>query len=368
MGMTQPIAGSWKNSELKIVSFELEPPQRRYLDYFMEGVSRSFAVVVSFLELPLRDYVAAAYLICRVIDNIEDCQQPSDWKAVRFKEISQLLSKPDQATSILKIWERENWPGLDTNQTRLMGVEEGQMLWQIYALIPEASRSSIQRWAQVMANGMHRLEDPLVSPDWSSKENIRLLRRHQDYNEYCYIVAGTVGHMVTELVAQHYGFSESVVTELNASAESCGRGLQKTNILKDFAEDLGRGICYLPEEWLVEAGYAPFFLKGAPGIWKKKIIDDVMGELQGSIGYILALPYPAVGYRMASLLCLLPAMQTVSLAAQLQDRLFTPEHHVKISRQVMAECITDAQSLLHDNDGILAYASSIQEMIDACFD
>ncbi len=39
--------------------------------------------------------------------------------------------------------------------------------------------------------------------------------RQQDYNEYCYIVAGTVGHMVTELVAQHYGFSESVVNELN---------------------------------------------------------------------------------------------------------------------------------------------------------
>jgi len=40
MGMTQPIAGSRKNLELKSVSFELEPPQRRYLDYFMEGVYR----------------------------------------------------------------------------------------------------------------------------------------------------------------------------------------------------------------------------------------------------------------------------------------------------------------------------------------
>jgi len=174
--------------------------------------------------------------------------------------------------------------------------------------------------------------------------------------------------MVTELVAQHYGFSENVVNELNAWAESCGRGLQKTNILKDFAEDLGREICYLPEEWLTEAGYAPLFLNGAPEIWKKKVIDDVMGELQNSIGYILALPYPAEGYRMASLLCLLPAMQTVLLAAQLQDRLFTPEHHVKISRQVMEECITDAHGLLHDNAGILAYASAIQEMIGACFD
>jgi len=218
-----------------------------------------------------------------------------------------------------------------------------------------------------MANGMDRLENPQISPDWSRRKKIRLLSREKDYNEYCFIVAGTVGYMLTELVTQHYGFSESVVKELEPWAESCGRGLQKTNILKDFAEDLGRGICYLPEEWLREARFTPLHLEGAPGIWKKKVIDDVMSELRSSMEYILALPYPAEGYRMTSLMSLLSAMQTILLAAQLQDKLFTPDHHVKISRQAMAECVMDARSLLHNNTGILAYERAIQKAIDAQF-
>jgi farnesyl-diphosphate farnesyltransferase len=173
--------------------------------------------------------------------------------------------------------------------------------------------------------------------------------------------------MLTELVTQHYGFSDSLARTLSGRAETCGRGLQKTNILKDFAEDLERGICYLPEEWLKDAGYAPLCLEGASPAWKMKVIDDVMSELHNSINYILALPYSAEGYRMASLLSLLPAMQTIFLAAQLQDKLFTPEHHVKISRQVMAKCVTDARSLLHNNDSILTYDCAIQKAIDACF-
>lgn len=348
--------------------FELDMAQRAYLEAFMGGVSRSFAMVVPFLETPLQDYVSTAYLICRVIDNIEDCSQPPEWKTARFQEISFLLVEPAQAFPILKTWEQENWPGLGTDQARLMSLKDGQMLWKIYAMIPDVSRSSIRYWAQAMANGMDRLENPQIPPDWSRREKIRLLSREKDYNEYCFIVAGTVGYMITELVAQHYGFTESVVKALEPWAESCGRGLQKTNILKDFAEDLSRGVCYLPEEWLEEARYAPLSLEGAPGTWKKKIIDNVMGELHSSIEYILALPYSAEGYRMASLLSLLPALQTIYLAAQLQDKLFTSEHHVKISRQVMADCIRDAHRFRQDNNSVLEYARTIQKAIEAQFE
>jgi farnesyl-diphosphate farnesyltransferase len=348
--------------------FELDPVQRKYLKNHMEGVSRSFALVVPFLEAPLREYVSTAYLICRVIDNIEDCHQPFDWKTARFQEISCLLAEPTQAFSILSSWGHEHWPGLDKNQASLMSEKDGQMLWKIFAMIPADSRSSIRHWAQVMADGMDRLGDSHASPAWSRQKNIRLLCREKDYNEYCYIVAGTVGYMLTELVTQHYEFSDSVVKALEPRAESCGRGLQKTNILKDFAEDLGRGVCYLPEEWLKEIHFSALSLEGAPGHWKKKVIDDVMAELHSSIDFVLALPYQAEGFRMASLLSMLPAMQTIYLAAQLQAQLFTPEHHVKISRQVMADCIRDAHRLQQNNDGILEYAYAIQQAIDSQFE
>ena len=50
--------------------------QSDYLAARMNEVSRSFALVVPSLEEPLDHYMATAYLLCRVADNIEDCGQP----------------------------------------------------------------------------------------------------------------------------------------------------------------------------------------------------------------------------------------------------------------------------------------------------
>jgi hypothetical protein len=90
------------------------------------------------------------------------------------------------------------------------------------------------------------------------------------------------------------------------------------------------------------------------------VLGNVMDELEESVDYVLALPYNAAGYRMASLLCLLPAYQTLLLAAQRQEELFTPDHHVKISRDTMSQCLLDARSMLVDNDAILRYSREIK--------
>ena len=50
--------------------------------------------------------------------------------------------------------------------------------------------------------------------------------------------AGTVGHLATELVILQYQLSDDVAQRSAHAAEACGRALQKTNIVKDFAEDL----------------------------------------------------------------------------------------------------------------------------------
>ncbi|RPI85426.1 MAG: hypothetical protein EHM41_10980, partial [Chloroflexi bacterium] len=182
----------------------------------------------------------------------------------------------------------------------------------------------------------------------------------QDYNRYCYIVAGTVGNLATELVILHYRLSESVAKDLFANCEACGRGLQKTNILKDFREDLTRGICYLPDEWLSEVGYSPLYLEGAIKNWNRKVLDDMLAELRDATDYTLSLPYEAAGYRMSSLLCLLPALQTILLAAQNQGQLFTARHPSKISRQTFLECIMDAEKLVKNNEAILDYFQQLE--------
>jgi len=348
-------------------TLELTPQQREYLDVFMNKVSRSFAFVVPCLEEPLSQFTGAAYLICRVADNIEDCEESLAWKKERFAEFTQLLSEPWLAPQILSIWDREPWPGLTPEERQLMGLPDGLTLWEIYALIPDESRTIIGRWASVMAGGMLQIEDPQEAPWLVNRDGVHMLANETDYNRYCYFVAGTVGHMVTELVVHHYQLADGVADGLLANCEAFGRGLQKTNIVKDFAEDLGRGMCYLPDEWLRESDYTPLALTGAPVLWRRKVVKDVMDELGRATDYVSTLPYEAAGFRQASLLCLLPAYQTILLAVREQEKLFTAEHRVKISRQTLAQCMQDAQSMIADNDALLQYRREVDSAIATAF-
>ena len=87
-----------------------------------------------------------------------------------------------------------------------------------------------------MAQGMSQLGDPDQRPFFVTRQGIEVIATATDYDHYCYYVAGTVGHLATELVIRHYELTEDIARQLRPHAESCGRSLQKTNIVKDFAE------------------------------------------------------------------------------------------------------------------------------------
>lgn len=350
-----------------VVTFTISDEQEAYLGEWMQKVSRSFALVVPFVEAPLTHYLATAYLLCRVADNIEDCAQPVAWKRSRFAEMEALLDDPDGAAKTLALWDQLDWPGLTDDEQAIMQAQYGAPLWAIYANIPHPSRMNIRQWVREMAEGMAGLEDAERRPYFAERNGVQVLRDQVDYDAYCYIVAGTVGRMSTELVIEHYGVDADAAERLRATAEACGRGLQKTNIIKDFAKDLRRGVCYLPDRWLRESRYAPLSLQGAPGAWTRQVIGNVLDELRASTEYVLALPYHAEGYRMASLLCLLPAYETMLVAAELGPDLFTARHQVKISRETMAHCLEQGRGLLHDNDGIAAHSRDMEARIRAAW-
>lgn len=218
-----------------------------------------------------------------------------------------------------------------------------------------------------MASGMGRIDNSLRTPKLRDYSGVQMLADEEDYDRYCYFVAGTVGQLATELTIAHYQLNGKVADDLSATCEPCGRGLQKTNIVKDFAKDLRRGICYLPDQWLREVEYRPLTLAGAPPTWTYNVIANVLSELRDATDYVLALPYTAVGYCLASLMCLLPAYQTVLLAAKKHDSMFTAEHRVKISRSTMAKCLLDSRSMIADNDAIKQYSQRLHGAIEDAF-
>lgn len=71
-----------------------------------------------------------------------------------------------------------------------------------------------------------------------------------DTLRYCYHVAGVVGLMMASIMGAH---------DPRVLDRACDLGLafQLTNIARDIVEDAGIGRCYLPAQWLREAGIPP---------------------------------------------------------------------------------------------------------------
>jgi farnesyl-diphosphate farnesyltransferase len=239
----------------------------------------------------------------------------------------------------------------------------GAELWRIYAALPLTEREIIRQWVWTMAEGMTHLDEANIEPRFLDVGGLRVLARPADYNQYCYIVAGTVGHMATELVIHRYGVGGPQRQRLLDASEACGRALQKTNILKDFAEDLTRGVCYLPDEWLELTDRSPLAFDGASPAFKQVVVEDILADLQVATEYMLDLPTEASDYRLAGLLCLLPALQTDLLAVQRSDRLFTVNHPYKITRMTLGKCMFDARRMVSDNAQIAAYSHELQAEI-----
>jgi len=93
----------------------------------------------------------------------------------------------------------------------------------------------------------------------------------------------------------------------------------------------------------------------------------VLSELQDACDYVLTVPYNLASYRMASLLCLLPAYQTILLTAHLHDNLFTPQHPQKISHEVFGQCIQDAQTMVTNNAAVSEYSLELTRAVEATF-
>lgn len=76
------------------------------------------------------------------------------------------------------------------------------------------------------------------------------IRNEADLKRYSYGVAGAVGL----LSARIFGYSSA---EVETYAVSLGEAMQLTNILRDLAEDLGNGRCYLPLDELERFSLTP---------------------------------------------------------------------------------------------------------------
>ncbi len=282
------------------------PPQRedrRYCRAVLPRVSRTFAISIRLLNGSLGESVRTGYLLCRTADALED-SWPGDSEEFRdrFTALERSLAGDDAAASELARRAAAVARGRDDLElvTRLPAV------LRVFGALPTRDRELVADCVRQMAGGMSRYaaraaERPPGTPYLDSEAEL---------HDYCHVVAGCVGVMLTRLFAERVPARNAAREMLRlALAPVVGEALQLTNILLDWPADVRRGRCYVPAAWLAERGLAPRDLVGRehPGVRELAARLEALARaaLKRVPDYLALVPGRAVRYR---LFCLWPAV------------------------------------------------------------
>src|SRR5262245_53537525 len=230
---SDPAAGkSW----LSIDDFQSE---------MLEGVSRTFALTIPQLPAALCRVVSNAYLLCRIVDTIEDEPALTGARKNYFcQQFLRTLNVPRNAET----FSRQLYVSLSSRTPAAEHelIRNVPRVVRITRSFSEPQREALQRCVRTMAKGMGQFQLRV------EKQGLQSL---EDLDQYCYYVAGVVGQMLTNLFCLHSPAFAENRKALMALAVSFGQGLQMTNILKDVWEDYHRGACWLPRKIFAEEGF-----------------------------------------------------------------------------------------------------------------
>lgn len=231
---------------------------RRYCRAVLPLVSRTFAINIRLLDHTLGESVRVGYLLCRAADALED-----SWPGAsadvrgRFDRFLAALDGEDNAAAALA----QAAARVAEGRGDLELLESLPRLLRVHRALPAPHRAAVRDGVRTLASGMSRY----ASRAATRGDRVPYLDDETELHDYCYVVAGCVGEMLTRLLAAEYGLPEDEIHARRMQlAPVVGEALQLTNILLDWPSDVRRGRCYLPAAWLDPHGLTPADLSGSP--------------------------------------------------------------------------------------------------------
>jgi 4,4'-diapophytoene synthase len=291
----------------------------------LEGVSRTFALTIPQLPEKLSPPVGNAYLLCRIVDTIEDeISLSADQKRYFCSEFIEVTRSGENANAFA-----EQLAPLLSSQT----IPAEHSLIHLIPRVIEITHSFDPEQIAALADCVKTMAEGM--PLFQSQNLLNGLATMADMDDYCYYVAGCVGEMLTRLFC-HYS------PEINAHREqlmklsvSFGQGLQMTNILKDIWDDAQRNVCWLPQDIFTETGFdlkhlTPETSDANFRIGLEHLISIAHGHLQNALVYTQLLPAHETGMRNFCLWAL--GMAVLSLKKIKENLDFNESNQVKITR------------------------------------
>jgi farnesyl-diphosphate farnesyltransferase len=208
------------------------------LDDLLVKTSRTFALAIPLLPEPSRREIGVAYLLFRIADTFEDAARwPRADRIAALNDFCTLLDDRSRAAELSKRWVEQK-PVDHAGYLELLGLTH-EVLGELDSMTPGAqqilklhTRRTSEGMAKIVSRG-------------DAQGNLQL-QSLQDLKDYCYIVAGIVGELLTAIFLHDAPQLESQRQVLEANMIAFGEGLQLVNILKDSGDDAKEGRVYLP--------------------------------------------------------------------------------------------------------------------------
>lgn len=302
--------------------------------YHLSKVSRSFAVAISFLKEPLKEYVSISYLLFRVLDTVEDAiwADPAQQKK-SFEDFLSFL-KSDFSLVNLETW-KKNFPSkIPEHEKNLIAISE--KIFQRLNELPTVASDVIKATAKSMTQGMSFYCD-------QKNKNLKITSVTQ-LNQYCIFVAGIIGELLENLYAITSHQAKLNIQQSKSKiikALHFGIFLQKINILKDQFQDEKEGRFFISD--------------------RKNVLSSLKFHIQQSLDYLKSIAQPDFGYRMFCGFSFFLALLTVPVLTQSKSEFDIN----KISKSEVQDLILQLQEKIHSNQDIDEIFNFINPKIDS---
>lgn len=291
-----------------------------YQRAILESVSRTFALTIPLLPANLEKVVGNTYLLCRIVDTIEDavCIDPKTKQVLSTLFVKTVLD-PSYTEEFVKesLMALLNHPNHDEKDL----IKNIPRVLRVLQSFDEKQRHAVAQCVQIMSEGMSYFH---VRQNQAGLEDLK------EFEKYCYVVAGVVGEMLTTVFALHSAAFAKAISGKESLAIAFGQALQMTNILKDSPEDQLRGVSWKPK-----------------GVDQTELLVIAHQKLEDSLRYIYCIPKSEPGIRQFCFLAFGLAVLTLKQIArchQLQEGA-----EVKLTRPQVSRFYIFTKIAVHSN-------------------
>lgn len=307
----------------------LDMSKTDFYQQHLDRVSRSFAFCIRELDEPLRSWVGLSYLLCRVLDTIEDTYWGDKAKQIeQLRKFNQYLQHPPSINEFNE-WLRHFPEKLQKDEKALLN--KSAILFEDLEKQSTPAQNILRRNISIMNGGM----EYFISKNDGNSIRLQTLA---EVNQYCFFVAGIIGELLTQLILIKTPFAHSPAT-LMCNAHHFGLFLQKVNLLKDQQSDETEKRYLVPD--------------------RNKLLISLLNDSLRAFEYLKSIPVEEKGYRTFcgwSLMLGLASLPWIS-------RAWSEKSSIKIPRVETSRLLEKIKNAISDNQKLSELFSDLYSAI-----